>query len=175
MPSPGKKRFRPSSIALSGTRPYQKPSPSGTQRPRSHISATAAASTGIEPPKSGQRRKKWSTTDSKGGRFIRKHAGGRLATHACELTLMHLVSAFAVEAGAAAAAEAAARSTSSSASASVGTEEGDMRKALARLLGQAPLVPNASSRGNSNRARAAPALPMHPSLLQQAPPAAGPT
>jgi hypothetical protein len=150
MPASSRPRFRPSTNALSGTRPYQKPSPSKSAAPKSSsLAATAAHSAVLAPGRLPRSRKRFSTPDGRGGRFIRRHCGGRLATHACELTLLHLVHAFAVEAGRAACNEAAARTSGSSNGASSSssgscTEEGDMRKALTKLLGTTALSSSAS-------------------------------
>ena len=155
-PSP-KKRFRPSSTALSGARPYQRATSPGPNLASPCIPGHATAPV-------ASKRKKWATQDSRGGKFIRKHSGGRLATYACELTLMHLTTAFAVAAGAAGAAEASARSGNPAAS----TEEGDLRRALSRVLGQAPPTAASSAGVGPSKGRAPVPVPLHPMLLQPA-------
>lgn len=150
-------RFRPSTNALSGTRPYQKPSPSKNTAATS-VAATLASSATLAPGRLPRSRKRWATPDGRGGRFIRRHCNGRLATHACELTLLHLAHAFAVEAGRTAFNEASTRSrgissNSSSLTNSSCTEEGDMRKALTKLLG--PALPSNGNAGSTVQAAGA--------------------
>jgi hypothetical protein len=180
-------RFRPSSNALSGTRPYQRPSPSKNAAATS-VAATLAISATLAPGRLPRSRKRWATPDGRGGRFIRRHCNGRLATHACELTLLHLAHAFAVEAGRAAFNEASKRTRSSSSNSSSlanssCTEEGDMRKALAKLLGPVPpsngnagptvhsagaqlVVGTVGYGGRGGKGKATPA-PLHPLLLSE--------
>ena len=123
-PSAPRKRFRPSAVALQGTRAYQRPDPT-RQQPAPVLA------------RSSERKRKWSTEkNSRGGRFIRRHSGGRIATYGSECTLMHIVTSFAIGVARAAAAEAADRTGSSG----VVTEEGDVRKALTRLMQMAPAI-----------------------------------
>ena len=138
------RRFRPSAAALSGTRAYV---------PRA-ASPGAVAAAAAKTARSSKRR--WSCNDSRGGRLIRRHGGGRLATQQSERTLIHIVTTFAVELAKAAAAERA--------SAGSATEEGDVRRALSHAMR------NAAAEKVSGAAKAVgrqpPPQPLHPSLLE---------
>jgi hypothetical protein len=141
MPSPKGKRYRPSTSALDGARQYKRATPK-------------ADTTTVAPRNAGGRGRgrTVASSNSRSGRFIRRHGSGRLATHACEVTLMYLVEAFAAEVGKAAAGEAAERAAGGS---NTSTEEGDVRKALARLTGAVPPAPAGKRKPT----------PLHPALL----------
>jgi hypothetical protein len=122
MPSPSKssppKRFRPTPAAIANIRPY-KPA------------ATSSGSTS----KSAASRKRRSAGSSRVGRFIRRYGDGRLATESCEAALKHIVGVFAAEVAKLAS---ELRTADSRATATATTEEGDVRRVLARLQGGAP-------------------------------------
>ena len=137
------KRYRPGALALRDIRPY-----------RPIKSPPVLSTSSILPPeaKPSHRRRKWSG-GSRVGRFLRRHGDGRLATHACEAALLHIVSAFAMHVskvavqlrgptGAAAVSSDAAHAESLSATGAEGrlpsTEEGHVRKALALLRARIP-------------------------------------
>ena len=88
--------------------------------------------------------------DSRAGRFIRRHNGNRLATRESEMTLVHIVSRFALEVARDAA---AGRSGASGAS----IEEGDVRKAVSRML---------HFHDSALAAKAGKPQPLHPCLLE---------
>ena len=138
-------RFRPSRAALDGIRAY--PKPSSPPRP------AAPAATASQPAARSKRR--WSNSDSRGGRFLRRHSGGRLATLESEATLMHIVTTFAVEVARAAAAD---RSTAS-------TEEGDVRKALCKALPNNNRVAEPQT-GSKKASKQQPQQPLHPCLFE---------
>jgi hypothetical protein len=110
-----KQRFRPSVTALSGTRAFACRVPSPTKAAPAPPAKAAAAA----------RPKKWSDSKSLTGRFMRRLSGGRLATHQSELTLTHIVTAFAMQ---------VARLAAENRQGSSATEEGDVRRALGVAL-----------------------------------------
>ena len=142
------RRFRPSAAALDGARIYL-PRASPPRPGPGHGKSSEAA--GNQTARTGKVRK-WSCSDSRGGRFIRRHGGGRLATHECERTLMHIVTTFACEIARAAAAERGATGGA--------TEERDVRRALAHALGATAPGERAA------KAKSAQPQPLHPSLVE---------
>ena len=125
-------------------------------------------------------KKRW-RSDSRSGRFVRRHAGGVPVAHDCEVTLLYLASNFA-KAVAETAMQDAAHGSSSTASDRVpgkALEEGDLRKTLARLRGTEPDVRatarakdmSLAQRIRGQRSATAAQQPMHAFLCSAPPPA----
>ena len=125
MPSPSKssppKRFRPTPAAIANIRPYK-----------------PAASSSDSTSKSAASRKRRSAGSSRFGRFILRHGDVRHATESCEAALKHIVGVFAAEVAKLAS---ELHTADSRATATATTEEGDVRRALARLRDGAPPSP----------------------------------
>ena len=159
---PTARRFRPSAAALDGARAYV---------PRAAMSPPkkAPAAPTVHTQALRTSKKKWSSGDSRAGRFIRRYNGGRLATHESERTLVHIVTTFAIE---------VARAAAECSSAGGAAEEGDLRRVLGQALPllEQPAMPAAG--GSATGARAGQrkgarashphAQPLHASLLEEA-------
>ena len=134
------RRFRPSTAALTGTRAYQPKSPQSKTLATPRLALKQA------------KNRRFCSDTTRVGRFIRRHAGSRLAMSECEPTLLYMVTTFATVVGEAASAEAASRGARGP------TEEGDLRKALARLRGTS----TAACAAQSSRTPQS----LHPALLE---------
>ena len=132
------KRFRPSATTLAEARPYHAKQPRGVARSdaaraaaaqRDAARASATPAVAVPTTATMARPRKSMRGDTRAARFVRQFGDGRSAKFECEATLLHIVGTFATEVGRAAAALAAESSHAGQ------TEEGDVRRALARLRG----------------------------------------